>query len=286
MHPAETIDETAFSAGSSGGDVGSPSPSFFAIGNGLAAFDWGISVPGFRVHITGSSVVGVGYAAAAMYIGEMPPITCALAGGLCAVAGMLPDLDSGPGIPLSESVAFAAAMVPMLMIHRFHQVGRPMEAMILVGAAIYLTIRFGAMWLLKNYSVHRGMFHSLPAAAISGQVAFLAFGAEDPLRRYFISSAVVLGFLTHLILDEIWSAQMGMFGPKFKTSFGTALKFHGPEAWSNLLTYVLAIALGALAATDAAWSEQSLQMRQYARQQTEQATRPLQPAPTQMNYRR
>ena len=79
---------------------------------------------------------------------------------------------------------------------------------------------------------------------------------------------------------------MGMFGPKFKKSFGTALKFHGPEAWSNLLTYVLAIGLGALAATDAAWSEQSLQMRQYARQQTEQAMRTQQVAPAQLNYRR
>ena len=44
-------------------------------------------MPGFRVHITGSSIVGVGYAAAAWYVGDMPPMTCVLAGGLCSVAG-------------------------------------------------------------------------------------------------------------------------------------------------------------------------------------------------------
>jgi membrane-bound metal-dependent hydrolase YbcI (DUF457 family) len=239
-------------------------------------------VPGFRVHITGSSIVGVGYAAAAWYVGDMPPMTCVLAGGLCSVAGMLPDLDSGPGIPLRESVAFAAAVVPMMMIHRFHQMGLPLEAMILAGAAIYLAIRFGVAWLLKNHSIHRGMFHSLPAMAIAGQIAFLAFAAEDPLRRYFIASAVVLGFLTHLVLDEIWSVKLGMFGPKFKKSFGTALKFHGPVLWPNLVTYALALILGALAAGDAALTEGRAAMRQ----RMEQASRNFQQIPQQWQYRR
>ena len=239
-------------------------------------------MPGFRVHITGSTIVGAGYAAATWVIGDMPPTTCALAGGLCAVSGMLPDLDSGPGIPLKESVAFAAAVVPLLMIHRFEQMGFPMEAIILIGAAIYLAIRFGMTWLLQNYSVHRGMFHSLPAALIAGQVAFLAFGAEEPLRRYFIASAVVLGFLTHLVLDEIWAVRMGLFGPKVKKSFGTALKFYGSEAWSNLLTYVLVIVLGALAAGDASWNERT----QLMRQQMEQATWTYQNYQAPWQYRR
>ena len=240
-------------------------------------------MPGFRVHITGSTIVGAGYGAAAWYVGDMHPVTCGLGAGLCAVSGMLPDLDSGPGIPLRESVAFAAAVVPMMMIHRFQQLGMPLEAMILAGAAIYLGIRFGLSWLLKSYSHHRGMFHSLPAAAIAGQVTFLAFGSEEPLRRYFVCSAVVLGFLTHLVLDEIWSVKMGWFGPKVKKSFGTALKFHGPVLWPNLLTYALALALGAIAAGDAAWTERMAQVRQ----QMEQAARPFQQMPyPQWQYRR
>jgi len=242
----------------------------------------GCRVPGFRVHIAGSTVVGAGYAAATWAIGDMPPMTAALAGGLCAASGMLPDLDSGPGIPLKESVAFAAAVVPMLMIHRFQQMGLPIEAMILAGAGIYLAIRFGLAWILQHYSVHRGMFHSLPAAVIAGQITFLVFGAEQPLRRYCIASAVVLGFLTHLVLDEIWSVKLGMFGPKFKKSFGTALKFYGPEAWSNLLTYVLVVVLGVLAAGDASWTEKT----QLMRQQMEQAARPYQNFQGPWQYRR
>lgn len=239
-------------------------------------------MPEFRVHITGSTLVGAGYAATAWGIGDMPPTTCALACGLCAVSGMLPDLDSGSSSTLKESVGFAAAIVPLLMLHRFQQWGLSMEAMILVGALIYLAIRFGLMWILENHSVHRGMFHSLPAGLIAGQVAYLAFGAEVPLRRYFIASAVVLGFITHLVLDEIWAVRMGWFGPKMKKAFGTALKFYGPEAWSNLLTYVLVIALGALAAGDAAWNERV----QLMRQRMEQATRSFQDYQAPWQYRR
>ena len=220
-------------------------------------------VPGFRAHITASSIIGAGYGAAAWYLGGMPPTTAALGAGVCAVSGMLPDLDSGPGAPLRESVAFAAAIVPMLMIHRFQQWGMPLEAMIIAAAAIYAALRFGLTWLLENYAKHRGMLHSVPAAAIAGQVTFLAFSSAEPLRRYYVCSAVVLGFLTHLVLDEIWAARQGLFGPKVKKSFGTALKFAGPELWPNLIAYGIVIVLGAVAAGDAAWTERMANMRQH-----------------------
>lgn len=213
-------------------------------------------VPGFRVHITGSSIVGVGYGLAAWYVGDLPPMTCVLGAGLCSIAGMMPDLDSGPGIPLRESVAFAAAVVPLMLVNRLHETGLPTEALILLGAVAYLGIRFGVTKLIKKFAIHRGMFHSLPAALIAGQITYLTFGAENPLCRYFMASAVVIGFLTHLILDEIWSVRLGMFGPKFKKSFGTALKFLGPDVWPNLATYGMATVLGLASAGDAAWSEQ------------------------------
>jgi membrane-bound metal-dependent hydrolase YbcI (DUF457 family) len=228
-------------------------------------------VPGFREHITGSTIVGIGYGAAAWCVGDIPPVTCGLAAGLCAVAGMLPDLDSGPGVPLRESVAFAAAVVPVMVFPRLEQIGIPMEGTILICTVLYLAIRFGLSWLLKKYSVHRGMFHSLPAAAIAGLAAFLVFGAEQPLHRYFVASAVVLGFITHLVLDEIWSVRLGLFGPKVKKSFGTAMKFLGTETSANLITYLLLAMLAALAANDAAVTEKTAAVRQQMEQASRQA---------------
>ncbi|MCE9630995.1 MAG: metal-dependent hydrolase [Planctomycetia bacterium] len=237
-------------------------------------------MPGFREHIIGSSMVGAGYGAAAWYLGDMPPMTCALGAGLCAASGMLPDLDSGPGVSLRESVAFAAAIIPLLMIHRFQQWGLPLEAMILAGVAIYMAVRFGLTWLLENHATHRGMLHSLPAAAIAGQVTFLAFSSEEPLHRYFVASGVLLGFLSHLVLDEIWAARLGLFGPKVKKSFGTAMKFAGPELWPNLLSYAIVIVLGAIAAADASWTERMAN----ARQHMQHATRTFQQQQQQQQY--
>src|SRR5690242_13105653 len=98
---------------------------------------------GFKTHITTSTVLGVGYGAAAVALYDVEPTAGILAGGLCSVSGMLPDLDSGPGVPMRESISFAAAVVPMLMMHRLrHMGGMTPELMILIGGAIYLTIRF------------------------------------------------------------------------------------------------------------------------------------------------
>jgi hypothetical protein len=154
---------------------------------------------GFKTHITTSSVLGVAYGATAAVSFDVPLPSCLLAGGLCGVSGMLPDLDSGPGVPLRESVAFAAAVVPMLMLHRFRRMGMEPETMVLCGALIYLLIRFGVGRLLRSVTVHRGMFHSIPALAIVGQLAYLICSHENEWIRLFYVGAVLLGFASHLV---------------------------------------------------------------------------------------
>jgi hypothetical protein len=81
---------------------------------------------------------------------------------------MLPDLDSDSGVPLREMSMFWAAVVPMLMIDRFRDLGLSTEAMAVAAMLIYVAIRFIAVEFFKRYTVHRGMWHSLPAAASSG----------------------------------------------------------------------------------------------------------------------
>jgi len=239
-------------------------------------------VPGFREHITGSAIVGVAYGATAWYVGGLPPLTCTLAAGLCTAAGMMPDLDSDSGDPLRESVGFVAAVVPVMLLPRMSHLSLSLEAIILVGSAVYLAIRFGVAWLLTTYSVHRGMFHSVPAALIAGIAVFLAFNSYDPMHRYFMAGAAVLGYLSHLVLDEIWAVRQGLFGPKVKKSFGTAMKFHGSEAWATIVTYLLVIVLGAIAAHDASRTERNSAIRQ----QMEQASRGYPSVPAPWQYRR
>src|SRR5262245_41571966 len=188
---------------------------------------------GFQTHITVSTITGIAYGVWGFQCGA-PVETCVLAGGLCSVSGMLPDLDSDSGRPVHEMSAFAAAIVPLLMLERFENFGWSRESMVVAGAGIYAAIRFGAAALFKRYTVHRGMWHSLPACLACGLLAFLIVAGQDLAIRLFKASAVSLGFLTHLVLDEIWSFQLRSGKLNVKRSFGTALKLFGKDRWANL----------------------------------------------------
>lgn len=190
----------------------------------------------FKTHMTVSCATGVLYAFAGTQAG-MNLDTCMVAGGLCGVSGMLPDLDSDSGRPLREATTLGAAVVPMLMIERFQKLNLGHESMVLAAGLVYITIRFFLAEIFRRYTVHRGMWHSLPAAAIVGMVAFLVMSTDDISVRLFKTIAIVLGFMSHLILDEIWSVDFKRGKYAFKRSFGTALKLWGNDRWANYATY-------------------------------------------------
>jgi len=209
---------------------------------------------GFKTHITTSSVLGVGYGAVAFVEFGVPLPTCVLAGGLCSVSGMLPDLDSNSGVPLRESLAFASAVVPMLAIERFKQLGLSPESMVLAGALIYLLIRFVLGEWLRRYTVHRGMFHSIPALLIFSELVFLICGDQTLALRLYKSGAVATGFLSHLLLDELYSIEWYHGRLRLKKSFGTALKLWGHSLSANVSTYAKLAVLTFLVLNDPTWA--------------------------------
>ena len=211
---------------------------------------------GFKMHVTTSTVVGIGYGVAAHGLFDVPIPTCALAAGLCSVSGMMPDFDSESGTPVREGSAFAAAIVPMLMMDRFQSLGWTNETIALAAAGIYVVVRFALPYLLGKFSVHRGMWHSFPAAAIAGLLAFMVCSGPSTEIRIFKASAVVVGFMSHLILDEIYAIDMSRGRIRFKKSFGTAMKFTSKSLWANLSTYGKLAALIALVVGEPTMMEQ------------------------------
>jgi len=191
---------------------------------------------GFRTHIGTSCAFGVGYAALGVYA-RLPFDSALVAGGLCGVAGMLPDIDSDSGVPLRETMGFAAAITPMMLVDRFQNLGLTYEQMVLAAASSYLLVRFGLARVLMRYTVHRGMFHSIPALLIFTGLAFLVCGSTDLQLRYFKAGGVALGVFSHLLLDEIYSVEWQGGRWRFKSSFGTALKLWSKSAWANVSTY-------------------------------------------------
>jgi hypothetical protein len=144
---------------------------------------------------------------------------------------------------VQEISCFAAATIPLLMLERFKELGWGQETMALAGAAMYAAIRFGAAEFFKRYTVHRGMWHSLPACLACGLLAFVIVSGPDLAIRLFKAGAVSLGFFTHLVLDEFWSFQLRSGRLNVKKSFGTALKIFGHDRTANLTMAGLLAAL-------------------------------------------
>lgn len=205
---------------------------------------------GFRTHIATSTAIGAAYGFAGHIHWGIDPATCMVAAGLCGVAGILPDVDSETGHAHRELLTFLAAVTPMLMIDRFAHLGLTYEQMVLAGGCLYILVRFGLGELLGRYTVHRGMWHSIPAAAIAGLIASLLCSCEDTSLRLFKVAAVVIGYLTHLILDELWAIEWYRGRLRLKNSFGTALKLFGRSSWPNISTYGKLILICGLAYSD------------------------------------
>ena len=209
----------------------------------------------FKTHITTSTLCGFALGGTAYFGFDYPLDQSLLATGLCSVSGMLPDLDSDNGVPVRELFSFAAAIVPMLMIGRFQHMGISVEQMVLAGIGIYLGIRFGVSSIFKRFTVHRGMWHSLPAAFLISSIAFFVCSGEDLKLRLFKTLAVFVGFCSHLVLDEVYSIDLRGRSIRVKKSLGTAMKFYGSNQFANFTVYTLLVGVVFVIAYDESITE-------------------------------
>lgn len=193
----------------------------------------------FRGHITVSGLLGVGYGVGAVTVGGFTPIQGALAGGLTTIGGLLPDLDLENSTPSRELFGLAAAVAPLVLMPHLARWGGSHEAAICLAVAIYLGIRYFGATLFGKLSVHRGMFHSIPAMLIVAELMFLGYPADRMGTRVLMSGAVAAGFLSHLILDELFSVQFTGIRLKLAKSAGSAMKLVGSNLPANILAYTL-----------------------------------------------
>jgi membrane-bound metal-dependent hydrolase YbcI (DUF457 family) len=196
-----------------------------------------MSMAGFRTHVGISSALGVGYAGTLHTMYGVPLPTATVAGALCGFAGMLPDLDSDYGVPLREAMSFAAATIPVFMVNRFESLQLSREAIIIIAIGLYLFVRFGIGTMIRKFTVHRGMFHSIPAMLTFGGIAYLLTGGFPSNERYMMAGGVMGGFFSHLLLDEIYAVEFKAGRWRTKKSFGTAMKLWGGNGKSNVAAY-------------------------------------------------
>jgi membrane-bound metal-dependent hydrolase YbcI (DUF457 family) len=198
---------------------------------------------GFRTHITVSGTVGVIYGGAAVQPLGFSTETGVLAAALTTVGGMLPDLDSDSGVPVREMFGLAAVVMPVLLIPRLVELDMSREGILATLLFGYVFIRYALANLFRRLTVHRGMYHSIPGMLIAGLLVYLGYHSADRTIRLVLAGGVMVGFLSHLILDEIYSVDLRGIRIKLKSSAGSALKFFSPSLPATTFCYAL---LGAL----------------------------------------
>jgi membrane-bound metal-dependent hydrolase YbcI (DUF457 family) len=177
-----------------------------------------------KQHTMFSTIGGIAFSVLAWFPCGFPAVTCLLAGGLCSVGGMVPDVDIKTSRSFQDCMSLTACFASMLMISRVSQAGVGMEMISIIGVLIFLFIKFGVGRLVQQFTVHRGIIHSIPFAFFCGESVYL-LADGNTASRFLKAAGLTLGFCSHLLLDEIYSFDRTEGRIKIKKSFGTALKF-------------------------------------------------------------
>jgi len=193
-------------------------------------------------HTNFSTASGIIFGTLAWYPCGFPAVTCLLAGGLCGVGGMLPDIDIKTSRSYHDCMSITACIASMLVILKVSTTdGVTGEMLAIIGTMVFLAIKFGVGNLLKAFTTHRGLIHSIPFCILCGEIIFLLTDG-DMASRVLKAAGLSLGFFSHLLLDEIYSVDVVQGKLNTKKSFGTAIKF-GMKKHLHL-TIVLYIVLG------------------------------------------
>ena len=195
----------------------------------------------FRTHlIVGTAASGIG-AGALLSIGLLSAAHAPACFALGAIGALLPDVDLDHSIPARVAfslVALAGAFALVLALAPRWSLAE----LALAGAAAWVVLRHGVFGTINRWTVHRGLVHSLPAAAAFALATVLAaqrlYGL--PVEAAWLAGGFLgAGFVVHLLLDEIYSVDL--LGRRLKRSFGTALSFGDPRNLPGTLAlYALA----------------------------------------------
>lgn len=202
----------------------------------------------FATHIGVGTVVSGALATLTVATGLIPPddlVAVTLAGVLGSV---LPDIDledSRPSRAMFSGLAiFASFAVLFTVAARFSVV-----EMLIVWLGTLVFVRYGLHALFHSTAVHRGIWHSILAAVFSAVAAAAVFahvlGRPEGIA-WLAAGFVFVGFITHLVLDEIYSVDV--MDTRVKASFGTALKWIDRRHPTHTGAMVLALALVAFVA--------------------------------------
>ena len=202
---------------------------------------------GYKEHIGFSGMLGLVWGTTATWVFGFTPVQGTIVFLLTWFAGMLPDIDSQTGRPVREIFGVVSVIGPLILMQHLISWGGDPERVLLIVLLFYIGLRNFGPLILGKLCVHRGMYHSVPALLIVALTTFLFYKHDNVEVRLLMASGVGIGFLSHLVLDEIYSVQWTGTRIKLAKSAGSALKSFGHSVPANAFCWAGVMFLGYLA---------------------------------------
>jgi hypothetical protein len=178
----------------------------------------------FPTHIAVGTIVSGALATVTLAADVVAPenlVAVTLAGVLGSV---LPDIDlkdSRPSRALFAGLGVFFAFAVLFSLDTKYSVAE----MLILWLGTLLAVRYIARPFFHRMSYHRGIWHSILAGVFCSCLTAIIYtkllGRHEGVA-WLAAGFLFVGFMTHLILDEIYSVDV--MDTRIKASFGTALK--------------------------------------------------------------
>lgn len=178
----------------------------------------------FHTHITvaaaGSGLLSV----LCLQVGLVEPREALLLALMGTIGGILPDIDLEHAYPSRIMFSLFGIMAAFMLVFSTENSLSIMELWA-IGLLMFTVIRWPIWFIFHRYTHHRGSIHSLAGALLftfSGVIFSHSIMGKTPFIAWLNGLFIFLGFILHLLLDELYSVDF--MNSKIKRSFGTALK--------------------------------------------------------------
>ncbi|HRU51554.1 MAG TPA: metal-dependent hydrolase [Planctomycetota bacterium] len=168
-------------------------------------------------------------------------------------ASIAPDIDHSISVPARILFDVLAILLPIIALpylylipylnlpkftrpKDFH-IGFALEEWIVYFSISYIFVKFFLFKIFTACTVHRGIFHSIPAMIIFGQLLYLSFAHLEEQQQIFMGVVSGLGYGVHLVMDELYSVDWQ--DKNIKKSFGSAIDFGNFKELSTWLAYLI-----------------------------------------------
>ena len=178
----------------------------------------------FNTHLGVAAVASGMLATLCLQVGFVDSKDALLLASAGVIGGILPDIDLHYSHPSRILFSLLGIVVAFLWVF---SAKNQLSIIELWGAGlgIYLFVRFPVWALFQKVTVHRGSVHSISCALLfaflTSALSFHAFG-KGAFISWLVALFIFLGFILHLVLDELYSVDF--MGHRLKRSFGTAFK--------------------------------------------------------------